>query len=225
MALPQSNQPPPTAVTQFGTGTSWKRLAYWIVLPLLGLTALFLTLHALGFSVGQENGPMENLQVVLTFAGAILFFLASRRSEIGFRVMTTGLALLFLSLAIREIEVRPLMIPWLTAIMKGTGRRIWLGALWVAAALWFCRHWVPTLRAFQIWVRAPAGRIFLSGIATLALANIIEKSVRLDSEATTMFVEELIELDGEWLMLLSAWLTLADQRRRTVDMPSTTSPN
>jgi hypothetical protein len=188
---------------------------------LLGLTVLFLTLHALGFSLEKENGPMDNLQTLFTLTGAILFFLAARHSEIGFKVLATGLALLFLSLAVRELDVRPFMIPWLTAIMKGTGRNIWLGALWVAAAIWFCRHWVATLRAFQIWLRAPAGCIFLSAIAMLVLANITEKSGFFASETTTMFAEELIELNGQWLLLLSAIWTFKIYRRRPLNLTPT----
>ena len=225
MAVPQSNQPPLTTVPPARTDTNWKRHAGWIVLPLLGLSALFLILRALGFSTEQENGPMENVQVVFTFTGAILLFRASRQSEIGFRVLTRGLALLFFSLTVREIDVRSMMIPWLTTLMNGRGKIIWMGALWLVAGIWFCRHCGPALRACQIALRHPGGRIFLAGIATLVLANIVEKSGLFGSETTSMFAEELIELNGQWLMLLSAWLTYADQRQKRVETPSATSPH
>jgi len=177
------------------------------------LNGLVVGLHANHISVAHENGPIENLQLLLAICGAVLFACSAKGQGTGCKVLVTGLALLFLTMAVREAEVRPLEIPWLTAVMKGSGKKIWLGSLWLIAGLWFLRHRLPTWLAFRGWLGSRAGKILIAGAMLLVLGSVFEKSHLLKSEAMTMFVEELCELNGQWLLLISAIWTLKMYRR------------
>ena len=156
---------------------------------------------------------MENLQLMFVACGAILFCCAARGQRIGCKVLVIGLALLYCTMALREVEVRPLGIPWLTAMMKGSGRKIWLGSLWLLAGIWFLRHWQPAWLSFCHWLKSRAGQILMVGAVLLVLGALFEKSHVFQSKTTTMFVEELLELNGQWLLLLSAIWTFKMYRR------------
>lgn len=156
---------------------------------------------------------MENLQLLFLSCGFVLFFRSASGQHTGVRVLVMGLALLYLTMAVRELEVRPFGLPWLTAIMKGWGRKIWLGLLWLVAAIWFWRHRLPAWQAFRAWLRSPSGLFFLAGSPLLLVASFVEKADFFESATSTMFAEELIELNGLWLLFLSAALMFKTYRR------------
>jgi hypothetical protein len=186
-----------------GKSPAW--LALWTLLPMAGLTTLFCVLFAYGYETEQENGPMENLQVLFNLLGSCLFFATSFRVTDGSRYLNRGIALFLLTLAVRELDVRPLHIPTLTMLLSGKVRNITFAILWVGAGISFLRNHKPTWHAFLTWLKTGSGRLFLLSALILIAAETIDKIHVSGTPKTNTFLEELIELNGYWMVLFGSW--------------------
>jgi hypothetical protein len=194
-----------------------RKKSMWLVLmftiPLI-LNAVFCVLFANGYQIEQENGLMEDLQALFLLTAACIFFRLSGGVIGGARVLDAALGLFLFTLAVREVDVRPYNIPWLTMLLSGWIRNTTLALLWATATVWFLRNSRCTWAAFVQWVNTTAGRLFLAASIPLIAAIVIDKK-HLFSKATNVFTEELLELNGYWVLLVAAALIHLQLRRAT----------
>jgi len=180
-------------------------LAVWLLLPMCAITTVSCVLFAHGYEIEQENGPMEDLQVLFTLVGSGLFFATYFRVTNGHRYLNLGIGLFLLTLAVRELDVRPLHIPILTMLLSGRVRNVTFAILWIAAAISFLRNFKFTWVAFLTWLKTASGRLFLLSAIILVAAETIDKIHVSRSPKTNTFLEELIELNGYWMVLIGSW--------------------
>ncbi len=84
---------------------------------------------------------MDNFQVACLLAGILLLVGALRATADGAnRVLFLGLILWYFTLVVLEVDTRKMDAPpWRIGVTKGPLRGLWLGGLWVSAALLFAR--------------------------------------------------------------------------------------
>jgi hypothetical protein len=161
----------------------------------LGNTAIYL-----------ENGPLENVQAFV-LAGAAVLFLRSAFVRGNDRLNVAFCAWLCLAFVLREVDVEDLDVHHVVKLLgAGIGRNLMLatmlGGLFLAAAANVSR---AVQNALQFLKSLP-GKLLLAGGAFLVIGDIFEK---MSSIPHHIFMEEIAELAGFCLMLLSA---LATQR-------------
>lgn len=183
-----------------------RTLVIWTVLPLLVWNGLFIALWMAGWQVQKENGPMENLHASFLLAGCCILAVRTARSAGETRILCAGLSLFYLTFLINEMEVKHFGMPLLLALLDGWGRNLWMGTLWILAAVWFARNRVRTWRLFRNWLPTPAGILLMIAGVVWAFSTVGEKMHLIQPRARGLFVEELLETNGCWLMLVSAVL-------------------
>ena len=195
---------PATLATEHSS--RWKLLA-WTGLPLVAWNALFLVWWMVNHSVAMENGPMENLQALFLLVGGTFYFHCARGAAIGSRVLFGGVSLFYLTFFVREMDFTDYDVPALNAVFRGPIRKAWLGVLWALGVLWFLKHRVAAWRAFLEWLRLP-GTVLLILAGTLwGSSSAVEKLHLIRPRLVSFFVEESLEVNAAWLMLVSAGLT------------------
>jgi hypothetical protein len=175
-----------------------------IVLPLIGLTTVFCLLFTNGYKVDKENGIMENLQAMFLLVSSCLFFVTSLRLTSGDRAWNQIFSLFLLNIAIREFDVRPFKIPTLTLFASGKARNLYLVIIWVATAIYLFPHRASAWRAFKHWLRTISGQLFLLAAVILSVAVAADK-LHIFPNNINLFMEELIEINGYWIILVCAW--------------------
>ncbi len=155
---------------------------------------------------------MENFQVGCLLVG-ILFLVGAFRStaDVASRVFFLGLILLYFTVAVLEVDTRKMDAPpWLVFVTNGTVRDLWLGSLWIIAALIFVRGKpYQILSRFHAWLSTAAGRLLLGSGVLWTVALIAEKQFH-----ASAFVEEWLECHASLLMAQSAWSTFFQVRAR-----------
>lgn len=160
---------------------------------------IFDTVH--GF---DEDGPIEDLQVVvLVGAAAVSTWWAFRQKREG-RIIGSFLLAMFLASAWREMELRGTGAPeWLVWMFYGTGQHVCIVAIFAVFLVTQIRRW-RELPRLAIALLQPRTLIYLfAGLVLLssAIAEIAEKRFGNPAEV----FEEWLELNGYLLFLLSVW--------------------
>lgn len=151
----------------------------------------------------KENGPLENIQVMLLFLSAVAFLLPVAKAEKSFRCVLLGGAMLSFSFILRELDVEDLAVPqWIAAMGSGTGRDILLGCGWAYVG-------VLSIKAFSalkanlkaILFSRMTLLLFISGLILFSGSFFDHKD---DKTPADQLAEELIEVVGYSVFLLGA---------------------
>jgi hypothetical protein len=148
---------------------------------------------------------MENLQAACVFAGMLL--LAKRiwtARDSAQRVLFCGLTLLYLTLLIRELDLREFDLPLLNTFLRGRGRNIWLGLCWLGALVLFLRQARPVWKVFVGWLSQPGGALLLLAGGGWILGGLVDQLKPFASKAQNLLIEELIESNAAITMLACA---------------------
>lgn len=195
-----------------------RRLTLFALATVLTISLGWLIAVAGGASkweLSRENGLMEDLQAVL-LAGAFALFLVKaigERAEKGARLVAGGLALLMLNFVLREFDVRELALPgWLLLVFEPRVRNLWLGAAWAVAAALALRERRELWRAGLNWLGSPGGWLFIAGGFFYLSAKLFDSALFGLAVDDNQLMEELLEVDAAWLLLLSALQTLRFER-------------
>jgi hypothetical protein len=190
-----------------------KRLGqfWWILtIVLLGVcTLLWLWAAAVHPRIYVEHGPMENFQVACLVVGcALLAWRARAATQPQERVMFIGLALFYMTFAIREFDTRPFNWPVVTTLLNGMVRNVWLGTLWLVVGYFAYRHRTGVFALGRKWLGTPAGRLLLLAGVLWLLGAVVDKADPFGSKARDMLAEELLEVNATLLMGVSAIASL-----------------
>lgn len=80
--------------------------------------------------MAEENGALENIQLLLLSIAFPLFLLRARNQPVGISYILGGCISFILLGLFREIDTRPLELPqWITIFSEGLGRDIILGCM------------------------------------------------------------------------------------------------
>jgi len=188
-----------------------QRVFFWI-LGYAGISVFWWVLWRSHPQITAENHAMEHFQVGCLLVG-ILFLVGTLRStaDVASRVFFLGLILLYFTVVVLEVDTRKMDVPrWLVFVTNGTVRDLWLGSLWIIAALIFVRgRPYRILSRFHAWFSTAAGRLLLGSGVLWTVALIAEKQFYVSA-----FVEEWLECHAGLLMAQSAWLMFLLARAR-----------
>ncbi|MEE9368967.1 MAG: hypothetical protein V3V05_08885 [Pontiella sp.] len=170
---------------------------------MVGFIFLTATIPFQDGSLYAENGPLENLQVLLLFLSAIAFLIPVSKAPISLKYVLLAGALLSCSFILRELDVENLNVPkWVVSIGSGVGRNIVLGSGWIALGVLaiksisaFKENFRDILLSRTMLLLVIAGVILLFG----ALFDHKDNKTSLDELA-----EEVIEVLGYATFFLAA---------------------
>jgi hypothetical protein len=159
-----------------------------------------------GGSLEQENGLLENLQVLFLLLGGIFFLVPVRRAGRAIRCVLVAGALLCLTCILRELDVEDLAVPqWVILLGSGTGRNLILAAGWVALGAYAVKSFME-LKALLKPILCSRVGILLVIAALLLLAGESFDHDRIKVEQSLLF-EEILETVGYAAVLLAAILS------------------
>jgi len=182
-------------------------------------TALLLTIHSffwtwlyrMNYVTPAENGIMENTQILFLAVSSLLFFKSSlHQDQKDKKFLFLGLAILSFNFMVREIEINKLEIsvhPFLLWLRHGSGFNLIMGSVWGIFLIKTFRHTKTVWKYFVTWMTSANGMMFLVGGIFLIISIPLDKEVLGLSEKMTNYTEELFELNGFLLMLISSLLT------------------
>lgn len=161
---------------------------------------------------------MENFQVACVLLGlAFLAWRAYRAEAAAQRVLCVGLALLYATLIVLEVDLRHLDAPLLRKVWNGPIRNAGLVVAWLGGAWLFWRHAGVTWRYFRVWIWTGAGISQACAGLLWVCSGIIDKLHLFGTRR--LFAEELLEVNAGLLMLLSAYLTFRSTGRNGLERP------
>lgn len=172
----------------------------------LFLFALFSASSALAAEVGgmaQENGVLENAQVVLLFLGTLVFLVQSFAVAQGVRhLLWIGAWVCFTSI-LRELDIEEFALPqWVILLGSGKGRDILIVVGWLSLGTITIKS-LPGLKGRILEIVRSRTAIFtvVAGIA-LFLGLLCDREV-IGGGHPQLF-EEVSEVVGYFLLLLAA---------------------
>jgi hypothetical protein len=192
-----------------------KLLAGHAVLGLAYVILLLLAWQA-DPGVAEENHLLENLQAAALFLALVLSLVnlapLTRRPP---PYIATGLAVLFLSLFLRELDVEKLGLPGLlTFLGSGTGRNLLLGLLWAVVLFSVARNRHRLKEDTLAYIHSPLLYYLLAAATFYLVGEAMDKKLLPLAKPTRVFWEETAEcLAAFWSALGTAVWTAANSFR------------
>lgn len=173
---------------------------------LLVHTGVWVFLYRHHWVSAEENCGIENAQVLFILVGGAFFLVALCRHErFEDKHLFAALTFLCVTFVLRELDVQDFNLhKALTWLGSGMGRNLWLIAGWVVLFAIFLRHRRGARASFLNLLRAKAGILLVAAGAFLIASQLFDQGVTGLPKATARFYEELIEINGYLLILLSS---------------------
>lgn len=176
--------------------TSFKLLGVLII-----HTALWVLCYRFSWVTPFEDGGMENAQVLAVSLSLVLFLLAAVSSNSSERLFYASLVLLCVSFLFRELDMEDYGLhPVITGLTSGLGRNFLLGFLWACFLLLFLKDPQDSRTVLAKWFKSFEGRLMmLAGLLFLFAWPLDKEMFQLNSH-TSRLLEELLELNGYFLL-------------------------
>jgi hypothetical protein len=175
-----------------------------------------------GRPVMAEDGPVETIGCLLLFGGFLLTLQASI-ARTPARPVFGLLAVLYLSLALRELDLRPTDAPQWLIRFTYHDRPFWLTPIWVALVFWAWlkrNEWKPLLKSYD-WKYARDIACVL--VVLFVIAYGFERHWWTSDRKIGLFFEETFEVLLEWHLLGAALLARAAARDLRIGKTARTS--
>ena len=152
---------------------------------------------------------MENFQAANLVVGILFLARAVRNSasHSDRRLFLGGLIIFYSTLALLEFDVREFHISWLTWLLNGGPRNVWLACVWLGAFGLFLRRARTTWMEFLAWLYRPSAALLLLAGSFWAVGWLIDHLKFFSTFDQNLMAEELMEAIAAPLMLASAILT------------------
>lgn len=156
---------------------------------------------------------MENFQVFLIFIAGLTCVQAVFYVEKCLRLFPMAGALLSLSFILRELDVEKLDVPQIIALLfgHGYGRNTLLIGLWLVVVYCFVKHHRHYKRIALALLSQRSGVLAITGGLMLVLGSLFDD--RVFNVDLYQFYEELSEMNGYFLLLLSSFYLTIDLKR------------
>jgi hypothetical protein len=184
-------------------------LAFSIVC--LSMAFAFFLLWRRDPSIAGENHIMENLQVVCLLLSLFFIFLTLLREK-AWNLSFSFLFLSFLTILLREVDMRPFPLPRFVILLSTKGRNIALFLGWSLFTYSFVRNLKTALNDFTAFGRKAAGGYFMLGCLFYGLAAWpFDEGIFGMSKDMNSFFEELLENMGALSFAISAFFFCRDR--------------
>ncbi len=165
-------------------------------------------------NIAYENHVLEYLQVLFLLIGSLIFFyLSIVIKENSYYVLYLSLGVFYLTFLVRELEPDRVESFYATIILPPV-RNYWIIAAWIFVLFIFLRKPRSTVDVFLEWVKLEQGVCIIVGGLWYLLGDIFDKNLLDLNRPVTLFIEELLELNGTIFMLLSAIISLVWSMRQ-----------
>lgn len=157
--------------------------------------------------VHMENGIIESTQVLLIVFSFVLFFiLAIKNTDLRLRLLCLTLTLLCFSFFLREVDIEDFNLPNIIILLgSGPGYRILLAILWLAIILYSIKQFKKIKPFYSNYLQSSAGYALFLSAGLLISGGFFDK--QLIDILRYEFYEELLEMNGYFMLVLSALLT------------------
>ncbi len=156
-----------------------------------------------GGELAQENGVLENTQIVLLLLSGLIFVIQSFRVERNYRIIFWMGAWLSPSIIFRELDIEKLAVPqWLIWIGSGTGRNLIMGFGWIALCVLAIKSYSKLKGSFRRIARSRMAILIYSTVIILLLGSLFEHGTIPVEHG--MFWEEISEMMAYFLLLLAS---------------------
>jgi len=164
-------------------------------------------------SIYIENGWLENTQVITLILSCIIFLIPLFGQKREDKLILLFFSLLCFSFILREVDVEDFEI---IAILKflghGIGRNIMLSSGFIIIAVYTMLNYDYYKDLAKEFIRSLAGRLIIAAGFLLVIGSIFEHR---DSILHYVFLEEIFELLGYVLILITALLLSKNKLSRT----------
>ena len=151
----------------------------------------------------QENGVLENTQVVLLFLSGLIFAVHSFSVARNVRFLLWMGAWFCLSSILRELDVEKLAVPqWVVWIGSGMGRNVIMGVGWIVLCVLAIKSYPEWKGSFRRIARSRTAIFMYSSATILLLGSLFDHGSRTDQGKLW---EELFETIGYFLLLSAAF--------------------
>ncbi len=192
----------------------------WILLN----CGLMLAYFSGAANLSNENGFLENAQLILLALTALLFIL-KRQFAAGeyFRYLTWGGALLATSFFLRELDLRRFDLnDWFVYFTSEKGRTYLTIAIWIPFLAHSYKHWRTITQQILCFMRSPSFVIFIMAAVWLLGGALFDKG--LIESSHKYFMEEILELNGYAVFLLATFsMKAAEVSEQSCNMKSLTT--
>lgn len=163
-----------------------------------------------------EDRLMENLQALSLFGSMALALVSLALFRRGFPpYVGGGLAVFFLSLLLRELDVEKLDLPAVViALGSGPGKSLLLVLLWAAVLIAVVRNARRLMQDARDCLRSPLGYYLLGGAFFYLASEIFDKKMVPLAKPLSVFCEEMVECLATLCFVLGAAAWTAANRRR-----------
>jgi hypothetical protein len=177
-----------------------------------GICAVFVIWWLRDPSIAEENALIENIQA--GFLLLALFFTVRRfRSERGWNSVLIFFFLTFLTILLREIDLRPFPLPRSVVLLSSKGRNLALAIGWSVFLYFFIRHYRAAIKEFVILLRKVSGKYILLGCLFYGFAWPFDEGMFEITKNTTQFIEELMEVMGTLAFVFAAFFLYKKEGR------------
>ncbi len=155
----------------------------------------------------MENGLMENIQVLLiTFSFILFSILAIKNTNFRLRLLCLTLALFCFSFFLREVDIEDFNLPSIIILLgSGPGYRVLLATLWLAIILYSIKKLKEIKPLYLNYIQSSAGKALFISAGLLIAGGFFDKE--LINILRYEFYEELLEMNGYFVLVLSTFLT------------------
>ena len=162
----------------------------------------------------HENHLVEYTQALFLFIGFSCFIYSCFKSKSKpYIILYLCLGIFYLTFLVRELEPEDTNT-WYAIIINPPIRNYWIITLWMIAFLIFIRNAKITFNAFFKWIKLkPGSHILIGGIYYL-IADIFDRNIFHLSRNSSLFIEEVLELNATVFMVSCSILTLVWSKKQ-----------
>jgi hypothetical protein len=154
-------------------------------------------------SIYKEDGPMENIQVILLAISCIFFLIPIALEKKSEKLILLFCSLLCYTFILREINLnRPDFHKMVRFFGSGIGKNMSITVAFIALVSYAAFRFSYYKKAAIFFIRSKSGILLMSGGFFLIIGDLFEKT---PSIIHYVYWEELFELCGDCFILLSAF--------------------
>ena len=146
-------------------------------------------------SIAEENAIMENIQVGLLLL-ALFFVLQRFRREWSWNPVLILFFLTFLTVLLREVDLRPFPLPGYIIFVSSKGRNMALAIGWSVFFYFLIKNYNFSTKEFKKITGTTSGRYFILGCSFYLIASLFDAGISGLTKQTAQFMEELLESTG-----------------------------
>jgi len=178
----------------------------WLIFPIvyLSMSSIIYFLWQRNPSLSRENSLMENMQVAFLLL-ALFFVLARFLRERVWNLPFGFLLISFLTILLREVDLRPFFLPRFVIFLSTKGRDVALALGWSLFVYSFIRNFRASLIEFIVLTRKASGRYFILGCLFYGLAWPFDGGIFGLGKEANQFIEELLDNMGTFSFALSGF--------------------